>query len=142
MLLPFGAFAIFRERGEEILAERQADEDSVSVAVIDTTPPVISCNSPEAITPPSTPWAFTATATDVCDANVELQITGVQCFKISPNGKRVPKDKACGATFQGATLNLPKSGGVGDQIRWKVQAMDDAGNVTIRTCEVLVVNHL
>ncbi|MDP2270079.1 MAG: hypothetical protein Q8K32_05045 [Archangium sp.] len=120
----------------------QADEDSVGVAVVDTTPPVIACNNPPAIIPPRAPVAYTASATDVCDPGVAAVVTAVECFKISPNGNRVPKDKACGATFTGATLNLPKGGGVDDQIQWTVRAVDLAGNVTTRTCEVRVVNRL
>lgn len=120
----------------------QADEDSVGVAVVDTTPPVIACNSPATMTPPSTPSAFTASASDVCDTSVAAEVTSVECFKVSPSGKRVPKDKACGASFAGATLSLKKSGGVGDHIRWTVRAVDQAGNITTQICDVLVVNHL
>lgn len=120
----------------------QADEDSVGVSVVDTTAPVVVCNAPSTITPPKTPLKFTATVTDVCDAAVQARITGVECFKISPNTNRVEKTKACGATFLGATLTLPKGGGVGDQVRWNVRSVDQAGNVTNQTCEVRLVNQL
>lgn len=120
----------------------QADEDAVGVTVVDTTPPVVVCNAPSTITPPRTPLKFTATVTDVCDATVQARITAVECFKISPNTNRVEKTKACGATFQGATLTLPRGGGVGDQVRWTVRSVDQAGNVTNQVCEVRLVNQL
>ncbi len=120
----------------------QADEDSVGVAVVDTTPPVIACNSPATLIPPRTPQSFTASATDVCDATVAATITEVECFQVLSNGKIVQKAKACGATFSGATLTLPKGGGVDDQIRWAVRAVDLAGNVTTQSCLVRIVNRL
>jgi hypothetical protein len=110
------------------------------ITVQDTTAPVISCNAPAVITPPDAPVPFTATATDNCDAQPEVAVTGYDCFKIAKNGKIIDKKESCDVSFTGATVTILDSGGVGDIITWKVEASDCAGNVAQQLCSLTVVN--
>ena len=118
-----------------------ADTASVNVNVVDTTPPVISCNAPATITPPDGPVAFTATATDTCGA-ASAVIERFTCFEVKPNGNIVDKSASCKVAINGATLRINQSGGVGTTIQWQVRATDAAGNVTQnpKTCQVFVAN--
>ncbi len=116
----------------------QTDEDVTVAAVEDTTKPVIACNAPATIRPPSKLISFTATATDVCDPAVPAEVIAFDCFQIIGNGKRVDKRSSCGVEFQDATLTIRNKGGTGDHIQWTVRAADDTGNTEEVVCEVLI----
>ncbi len=116
----------------------QTDEDETSVAVVDTTPPVIACNAPATIRPPAAVISFGATATDVCDDAVAAAVTGYDCFAFTKKGKRVSKLESCIVSFLGNTLAIHDVGGYGDHITWTVEAPDDSGNVGRASCEVVV----
>jgi hypothetical protein len=140
----------------------QSDEELTTVAVEDTTPPVISCNTPATITPPDAgddkghpgkknpvpppePVMFTATADDICDDGLaQPTITAFDCFTFNKKGKRIDKTQgskeACMVTFAGDTVTISDTGGVGDYITWTVESTDTSGNTSQSTCEVLVVN--
>ena len=140
----------------------QADEASTSVSVVDTTPPVISCNATATIDPTDAgddkgnngkkepepapePVMFTATATDVCDDELaEPTITAFDCFTFTKNGTRVDKTQggkeACKVSFDGNTVTISDTGGVNDHITWTVESTDASGNTSQTTCEVVVVN--
>ncbi len=122
-------------------ARGQADEDSTSVAIVDTTAPQVFCNAPPTITPPSTAVSFTATTADVCDASVPAQVTGFECFRFNGAGRQVDYTGSCRVSFDGGTLTLRNSNGVDHHVRWTLQATDDAGNVGSATCETAVTNH-
>lgn len=118
----------------------QADEDTTAVEVVDTTPPVIACNSPATIVPPGPGVTFTATASDVCDASVTPALSAPRCFKINGSGAIVPlPPSSCNTTVSGDRVTIATSGGVGTHIVWTASATDDAGNPTTRDCEVVVV---
>jgi hypothetical protein len=117
----------------------QTSEDPIVIRVADTTPPIIECNAPPAITSPGTPVEFTATSTDACDPEVVPEITGFECFRFPGNGRRVDKTHSCGVTFDGATISIPHSLGVGNHIAWTVRVEDDAGNLRQIECAVEVV---
>lgn len=116
----------------------QLDEATTAVSVVDTTPPVVSCNAPATIRPPDALLSFGATATDVCDPDVTAAVTGYDCFAFTKKGKRISKLESCVVSFAGNTLSIHDVGGYGDHIQWTVEAPDDSGNVGEITCEVVV----
>jgi hypothetical protein len=118
----------------------QTDEDTTEVAVVDTTPPEIACNAPATIRPPQAEpgLAFTATASDVCDEQVDAVVAGSDCFTFTKKGRRVSKLESCVVSFADATLTVHDVGGYGDVIEWTVGALDDSGNLGEATCQVVV----
>jgi hypothetical protein len=114
----------------------QGSEATTSAQVVDTTPPVAACNAPLTIQPITTPLAFAATATDVCDPVVIPTIPTTECFKVQ-NGVKV-KDPSCKISASGNVVMLKHSEGYGTHFRWTVRAADDSGNVTTIVCEVVV----
>ena len=110
------------------------------ITVEDTTPPVISCNAPISITPPEAPISFTATATDNCDADPVVEITGYDCFFLTKKGKRIDKTYSCVVEVVDDQITILNSGGVGDQITWTVESTDNCGNSSVSECQVEVVN--
>ncbi len=111
-----------------------------TIEVEDTTPPIISSNAPDTITPPDAPISFTATATDNCDAPPAVEITGYDCFFFTKKGKRIDKKESCVVSIANDTITILNSGGVGTQIKWTGRATDDCGNVAETTFETIVVN--
>lgn len=109
------------------------------ITVEDNTAPVISCNSPPTIIPPDAPISFTATATDDCEAEPLVEITGYDCFKFTKRGRRISKLRSCVIQTSGPTITIDDSGGVGDNITWDVRATDDCGNQSEVTCALEVV---
>jgi hypothetical protein len=111
------------------------DDDAVDVSVVDTTQPTIACNAPATITPNDVPeghragLSFRASATDVCSGVSRVAVTSFTCTKRT----------SCRVQFQGDTLTILDSGGVGDVITWTVAALDVAGNGGQKTCQVTVV---
>lgn len=110
------------------------------IAVQDTTPPVISCNAPAAITPPDAPISFTATATDNCDELPSAVITGYDCYMYTKKDKTIDKKESCVVETAGNQITILDSGGVGDHIMWTVEAADNCSNISTEQCEVLVIN--
>jgi hypothetical protein len=110
-----------------------ADDTTTDVSVVDTTRPTIACNAPATINPSDVPKrggiSFTATATDVCSGVSRVAVTGFTCTKRT----------SCEVRFQGDTLTILDSGGVGDTISWTVSAADAAGNGGQKTCQLSVV---
>ncbi|HSR69874.1 MAG TPA: immunoglobulin-like domain-containing protein [Acidobacteriota bacterium] len=120
-------------------AGNPATQVTRTVHVVDTTPPVISCNAPATIIPPDAPISFTATAEDACEGTVTAEITAYDCFWTNPSGKLVDKTNSCVVSFGGDTLTIEDSGGVKDTIEWTVSAEDSFGNASSETCSVEVV---
>lgn len=116
----------------------QSDLDQTTVAVVDTTPPVIACNAPATLRPNQAPITFAATATDVCDASVVPQVVAYDCFAFTNKGKRIDKRRSCVVSFQGSSVRIHDSGGYGDHIQWTVRASDDTGNLAEVVCEVVI----
>ncbi|HSR68141.1 MAG TPA: hypothetical protein VLU25_09370 [Acidobacteriota bacterium] len=114
--------------------------DTQLVQVVDTTEPVIACNSPATITPPDAPISFSATATDVCAGDVTAQITAYGCASINGAGKVIDKTESCIVSFQGDTVTIDDVGGVGTTIFWDVTASDGNGNTATTTCQVQVAH--
>ena len=115
------------------------DECTATVTVIDDQPPVIYCNAPPTIVPPDAPISFTSTAMDNCSV-AETEITEYDCYTYTKKGKRIDKRDSCVVTFEGTTVSILDSGGVGDFISWTVFATDGSGNSTTDVCVVEVVN--
>lgn len=115
-------------------------EDTQTITIEDTTPPVIACNSPPTITPPDAPIAFTAMAEDVCEGPIAAQVTEFDCFTFTKNGRRIDKTNSCVVSFTGDTLTIHDSGGVGDNIEWTVTATDGSGNTATKVCSLVVAN--
>ena len=111
-----------------------------TINVVDTTPPVISCNAPSTIIPPDAPISFTATATDNCDDSPSVEITEFDCFKYTEKGKRIDKTESCVVSIENDTITILDSGGVGTHITWMSHATDSCGNVAEKPCKTLVVN--
>jgi FtsP/CotA-like multicopper oxidase with cupredoxin domain len=110
-----------------------------SVSVVDTTPPLISCNTPSKIAPSDVIQTYTATATDTCDAEVIPITTGFDCFSFNPAGKNVDRTDGCEVTINGNILSIVDSGGVGDLIEWTIEATDESGNTATEICTISVV---
>jgi hypothetical protein len=116
----------------------QADQDAVQVQVVDTTPPVIACNAPPTIPPPTRPIVFSATATDTCDPSVVPTLTGYRCFKLNGSGKVVEKNQACDVALSGNTIQISPTNGIGEHIQWTATVTDTSGNPSTVTCETVV----
>jgi hypothetical protein len=112
-----------------------------TLAVEDTTAPVITCNAPDTVTPPDAPIAFRATAVDNCAEEAFVEITGFDCFKFTKKGKRIDKTNSCAVQIQvaGDSISIRNTGGVGTYITWDVLATDDCGNVSQKVCGLQVV---
>ncbi len=121
-------------------AYAQADEDLLTVEVVDSTPPDVFCNAAR-IVPPKKPVVFTATASDLCTATVVTPVlTAYQCFEINGAGARIDKTKSCKVSLNGASITIANTGGVGQHIAWTARALDGAGNAREISCEVEVAN--
>ena len=116
----------------------QADEATTHVQVVDTTPPVISCNAPASINPTEKPVSFQATASDICDPSVVPQLTDFECFRVNGSGKVVDKTHACAVTLEGDTIHIAHGNGVGEHIRWTAQVTDGSGNSSSASCETVI----
>jgi hypothetical protein len=112
-----------------------SSSDSTTVTIQDTIPPVILCNTPDTgtITPKDAPVSFRATATDNCSTG-SVEITSFNCV-----GKK-SRLESCIVRYDGDTITISDSGGVGDTISWTVSATDASGNSSDKLCSVLVVN--
>jgi len=115
-----------------------ADSDTVDVNVVDTTPPIIACNAPASIFPPTAPVSFQATATDSCGATSAVSIDEFACFEVKSNGRIVDKKDGCDIDLSGDTLTILDSGGVNTLIRWWPHTTDTSSNVGQTTCEVFI----
>jgi hypothetical protein len=121
-------------------AAGNSDACTQTIEVVDTTAPVISCHAPSTITPPDAPISFAATATDNCDDNPVVEVTGFDCYTFTKKDKRIDKTDSCVAETAGNTFTILDSGGVGDTIDWMIRATDACGNTAETTCSVEVVN--
>jgi hypothetical protein len=110
-----------------------------TVEFIDTTPPLIACNAPGTINPTDAPISFTATATDDCDSDPSVVITGYESYKYTKKGKMIDKSESTVIELDGDTITILDTGGVDTIIRWTVSATDSSGNEVETTCEVHVV---
>jgi len=120
-------------------ADDNQGQDTQSVLVEDTTPPVIDCGAPATITPPKAPVSFTATAEDVCMGPMIPEILGYGCYKMTKKGKVIIKQQSCVVSFAGDTLTISDSGGVNTRIVWTAQVTDGNGNTSMTSCAVDVV---
>ena len=111
-----------------------------TIEVVDTTPPIISCNSPAIIKPPDAPISFTSTAVDNCDESPSVVITDYDCYTYTKKGKRIDKTGSCVVDIAENQITVLDSGGVNDHISWTIEATDGCGNISTTKCEVLVVN--
>jgi hypothetical protein len=114
--------------------------DTQTVAIVDTLPPELFCNSPATIVPPDAEISFTASGEDQCQGPVTPEVTGYDCFKFTKKGKRIDKTGSCSISFAGDTVTILDSGGVNDHIEWTITAQDDQGNTAASTCSLIVVN--
>jgi hypothetical protein len=111
-----------------------------TIEVVDTTPPVIDCNAPVEIIPSDAPISFTATVTDNCDGDeTTVEITDYDCSTFTKKGKRIDKTGSCVVSFEGDTINIIDSGGVGDIITWSAVSTDDCANTAEIECTIDVV---
>jgi hypothetical protein len=112
-----------------------------TIEVVDTALPVIASNAPAFITPPQAPITFVATATDNCDGEPTVVITGYECYKFTKKGKKIDKSKSCTVRIVGDSINIRNTGGVGTFIVWDVSAIDACGNEATQEYEVEVVRY-
>jgi hypothetical protein len=105
-------------------------------AGLDTTDPVVACNTVAMIVRQSLPKAFTATADDVCGA--ALSIGNVQCFTVNRNGVRTQRQ--CTVATDGGRITIQRAEGTGTIITWTVTATDPSGHVTTIPCQTQSVN--
>ena len=80
----------------------QADEDTTVAKVVDTTAPVISCNVPATIRPP-TALVPSRTAVDICDPQVGGNASNPSCFFFNRAGEEGQPDEhgGCIVTLRG-----------------------------------------
>jgi hypothetical protein len=116
----------------------QTDLDDTETTIVDTTPPVITCNLPATIVPPKAPLTFTATATDVCDTQVTPQGSSFSCYGFTTKGVRYAV--SCHITLNGNKIVIRNSGGVGTFIDWNLSAADDSNNTSTAKCTTRIVN--
>jgi fibro-slime domain-containing protein len=124
-------------------ASGESDSCIGTITVVDDTDPVIDCGTPESgtIIPPDASIDFVATVEDNCEADdVTVEITSYDCWTINGSGRRMSKLESCVVSYDGDTLTIEDSGGVGDVIEWTVVAEDGAGNTSEELCSVTVVN--
>jgi hypothetical protein len=114
-----------------------ADIGSVKVEVVDTTPPVVSCNSPLTIRATDAPISFTATADDLCGAP-STTVQSYKCFEVKKDGRIEDRTQWCKVATQGSTFTIYNPGGVGTTIQWTLAATDASGNLALKSCEVFV----
>lgn len=105
---------------------------TVTVTGGDNSPTVISCNSPETMTPPDAPMSFIASAVNGCGPAAAPTITGYDCWKVGDDG---PHHAGCQVNIDGSTIEIEHTGGVGTHIEWTVES----GSAT-QTCSIDVVN--
>jgi hypothetical protein len=120
-------------------ADGNQGQDTQSVLVEDTTPPVIDCGAPATIAPPKAPVSFTATAEDVCAGPLTPEILDYGCYKMTKKGKVISKLQSCVVSFAGDTLTISDSGGVDARIVWTARVADGNGNTSTTSCGVNVV---
>jgi hypothetical protein len=120
-------------------ADGNQGQDTQSVLVEDTTPPVIDCGAPATIAPPTAPVSFTATAEDVCVGPLTPEILDYSCYKTTKKGKVISKLQSCVVSFAGDTLTISDSGGVNARIVWTTRVADGNGNTSTTSCGVNVV---
>jgi hypothetical protein len=115
------------------------DSCDQAIQVVDSTGPTLNCNAPATITPPDgeAPISFTATATDNCDGGPVVEVTGFNCTA-TYRRKAISKLESCVVEFDGPTVTILDSGGVGDQISWTIEGTDACGNPSQKTCQVEV----
>jgi hypothetical protein len=119
------------------------DESESTVTVSDTTPPEIEGNAPAKIMPSDAPVSFTSTVTDNCDGDEPtVEITDYDCFTFTKKGKRIDRTRSCVVSFEGDTINIMDSGGVGDIITWTSVSSDECGNTTEFECTIDVVRKI
>jgi hypothetical protein len=111
---------------------------SAAISVVDTTPPVLMCNSPATITPPNASISFTGTAEDTCDGALPVVVNDYTCYRYTKGGKRIDKTGSCVVSFSNATLTIDDVGGVGTTIEWTLQSQDGSGNTIEETCGLTV----
>lgn len=129
------------ENDLDFAAETSPADNAVDVGVqaVDTTAPVVGCNTPATMQPRHAPLSFTATASDVCDDASVVEVLDYDCVAFTRKGRPIDKTSSCVVGFEGDTLTVLDSGGVGDHIVWTVRATDAAGNVAEAQCGVDVV---
>jgi hypothetical protein len=115
----------------ELSASCQA---TVTVLGENTSPTVLSCNSPATIPPPEGPISFTASAVNACGETTPPTITSSDCWKLGGNGGH-QHAAGCKLEIAGPTIEIKNTGGVGTHIQWTVEG----GGETL-VCEVVVVN--
>ncbi len=106
---------------------------TVTVTGENTSPTVLSCNSPATITPPEAPISFTASAVNACGGATAPTITSYDCWKLGGNGNQHPA--GCKVDISGSAIEIANTGGVGTHIEWTVEADGETLH-----CEVEVVN--
>jgi hypothetical protein len=113
---------------------------SASVDVVDDSPPVLSCNSPDpaALSRGAAPISFTASAIDNCSSPAVV-IWDYECYWINRSGKRFDRTNSCSVSLSGPTITLDHPLIPFTVIEWETSATDDSGNEIVVGCGLLVV---
>lgn len=130
--------------GETVVTLRVSDPTELvdtcfaTVTVEDNEPPTPICNATDII-PPNAPVSFIASAMDNCSV-AGVEIDEFDCFKFTKKGERVDKTESCVVSYNGDTITIQDTGGVGTHISWEVTATDGSGNTAEQHCEIIVQN--
>ncbi len=108
-----------------------------AAAGLDTVAPEVACNAPATQWRRRLPRAFTATAEDLCDAEVEVH--DVECYAVHADGTRT--QRRCVVRAEGDTIAIDRADGSGTIVAWQATATDPAGNSTTTRCQVEAVNY-
>jgi hypothetical protein len=107
---------------------------TADVDVVDTTLPTIDCNNAPTFPRPHPAVTFQALAEDSCDGPTLPVITGFQCFKTNPAGKRIDVTQHCDVELLGDSLQINGVGLPQVTVEWTVVATDLSGNTTTAVC--------
>jgi hypothetical protein len=107
-----------------------------AAAGLDTVAPEVACNAPALLPRHLLPLTFTATADDLCGADV--QIHDVQCYAVNAQG--VVTQRHCVVGTDGDDITIDRADGEWTFVAWQATATDPAGNSTTTRCQVQATN--
>jgi hypothetical protein len=105
-------------------------------AGLDTSAPTVACNAPPTIVRQALPRSFTASAEDLCGA--DLQASNVQCYTVNRNGIRTQRQ--CVVARDGGRVTIQRAEGTGTIVSWTATATDPSGHATSVSCQTQTVN--
>jgi len=104
-----------------------------NVIVTDEVAPVVRCNAPAVLTGDDLPAVIVVTATDVCQA--DLQITGLECLAVRADGSS-RQVLPCDVVIENGEVIVKNIGPDANRLSWTATGTDPSGNATTVDCAV------